>query len=56
MFSQIVSNPSGTLFGVSEEQSKKRLARNGWDEGGLEVHVLLRFFSYQNVDLFHVYP
>ena len=51
MFPQIV----GTLFGVAKEQSKERLARDSRDKGGLEVHVLLRFFSYQDINLFHVY-
>ena len=36
-------------------QREKRKAA-GRDESGLEVHVLLRFFPYQNVNLFHVYP
>ena len=54
MFPQIVGNTSGTLFGVAKEQSKERLARDSRDKGGLEVHVLLCFFSYQDVNLFCV--
>ena len=52
MFPQIVGNTSGTLFGVAKEQSKERSARDSRDKGGLEVHVC--FFSYQDINLFHV--
>ena len=55
MFPQIVGNTSGTLLWVAKEQTKERLARDSRDESGLKVHVLLRFFPHQNVDLFHMY-
>ena len=40
-------NSAGTLLGVAKEWSKERLALDGRDKGGLEVHVLLGFFSYR---------
>ena len=50
---KLSATPPGLCFG-----SPKSNRRNGCgrDESGLKVHVLLRFFPYQNVNLFHVYP
>ena len=55
MFSLVSATPPELCFGT-KEQSKERLPWDGPNESGLKVHVLLRFFSCQNVNLVHVYP
>ena len=54
MFSQVVRYSPWALPWVTNQDTKKWLSRDCWDEGGLEVHVLLSFLTNEHIQTFHV--